>query len=190
MPMLDALGTMPELGGVQIFTIAALVASLFLLWAVKANDRVARAMRLKDEGWGRVELLLSRRLELVPDLVETVGAYADAGGDAFKSAASAVRSIRNADGPEERIAAERELTEAMVGLMALSDVRPGLAEDARFEEIAGDVAAISADIELAGKYYDGAVHTYNKAIRRIPDRLIARPLGYRRAPFFLGDGVI
>jgi LemA protein len=85
---------------------------------------------------------------------------------------------------EARAATERQIT-AMIGkVMAVAEAYPDLKASANFQSLQNDLSATEDQIQLARRYYNGAVRDYNVMIEQVPSNLIANGFNFKKAEFF------
>jgi LemA protein len=127
---------------------------------------------------------LRRRTDLVPNLVDTVKAYAAHERNLFEEVTARRASSIAADNVRGQEAAERALKGALGKLFALAEAYPQLKADQNFRKLQDQLAEIEDQLQMARRYYNGTVRDLNIKIQSFPDVLVARPFGFREAPFF------
>jgi LemA protein len=167
-------------GGAIVATAVVLVLLLF--------NRLIRARNRTSAAWGDVDAELRRRADLVPELNETVAAYAKHERSLIE-AASEARSAAVSSRPDLRSSEERQLGAAIGGVVAIAEAYPELKASERFGQLAQQLSKSEDRIALARMVYNDTVQTYNAAIEQLPARLFAGALGFhRRALFDRADG--
>jgi LemA protein len=149
-------------------------------------NRLVRLRIATANAWADVDVQLKRRYDLIPNLVETVKAYAAheretlegvtrARHDAMAAAAAA---------PAERAGAESALTEALRGLNVRMEAYPELHAARNFLDLQRTLSSIEHDIQSARRYYNATVRELNTGVEQFPAVLVAAPLGFRAGQFF------
>jgi len=136
------------------------------------------------EGWSGIDVQLRRRTDLVPNLVETVKGYAAHERGLFEEIARERAQSIAADNVAGQEAAERALRGSLGRLMAVAEAYPDLKANQNFLELQQQLAEIEDQLQMARRYYNGAVRNLNIGIQSFPGVLLARPLGFREEPFF------
>ena len=162
------------------------------LWAVFAFNGLVRRRNLVAEAWSGIEAQLKRRADLIPNLVETVKGYAthERGTlDELTRLRGAVHGGSATSPPSSgevaSVAATERQMAAMIGrVMAVAEAYPDLKASANFHALQRDLADVEDEIQLARRYYNGAVRDYNVMIEQVPSNLIASGFGFRKADFF------
>jgi LemA protein len=157
------------------------------LYAIVEFNRLIRARNLVREGFSGIDVQLRRRSDLIPNLVETVKAYAAHERTLFEEIASRRTSAMNASGVAGKAAAEQELQGSLRRLFAVAEGYPQLKASANFLALQGQIAELEDQLQMARRYYNGTVRDFNIAIQSFPDVLLARLAGFHDEPFFQTD---
>ncbi|MFF0722427.1 LemA family protein [Micromonospora sp. NPDC003816] len=174
--------------------VASLVGGLFCLLVVAvlggatvAYNRLVRRRNQVRASWAQIDVQLSRRHDLIPNLVETVKGYAAHERDAL-TAVSAARSgalaAATTPGLAGRAGAETVLTEAVGRLLALAEAYPDLRADRNFAALQTELSRTEDRIAYARQFYNSAVQTYNTTVESVPTNLVARVAGFRTRDYF------
>lgn len=164
--------------------IAAVLLAGLALYAVVVFNRLVRHRNLVREGWSGIDVQLRRRGDLVPNLVAAVKAYAAHERGLLEDVIAKRASSIAAAGVPSQERAERELEGALGRLIALAEAYPQLKADGNFRTLQEQLAEIEDQLQMARRYYNGAVRDLNIRIQSVPDVLVARPFGFREEPFF------
>jgi LemA protein len=139
------------------------------------------------EGWSGIDVQLRRRADLIPNLVETVRAYAAHERGVIDDVTAQRGSIFAAGDMTTRAQADRAMQGSLGRLLAVAEAYPQLKADQNFLALHGQLAEIEDQLQMARRYYNGTVRDFNISIQSFPDVLIARALGYREEHFFETD---
>jgi LemA protein len=168
------------------YLVAAIVIAV-LIWGVVVFNRLVRERNLVREGWSGIDVQLRRRTDLVPALVATVKGYAAHERKLFEDIAAIRSASLGAANVRTQENAERQLEGALSRLIALQEAYPNLKADQNFLKLQEQLAEIEDHLQMARRYYNGAVRNLNILIQSFPNVLIARPLGFKEAEFFEDD---
>jgi LemA protein len=163
--------------------VGALVA-LVVLWAILAYNSFVAARQKVDEGWSGIDVQLRRRHDLVPNLVETVRAYAEHERATLTAVTEARARAMAAHGPAEAQPAESRLTAALDGVRALGEAYPELRASENFLRLQGELSEIEDEIQAARRIFNSNVQAYNTRIQVFPNLLVARPFDFTPREFF------
>ena len=118
---------------------------------------------------------LTRRAELVPNLVEVVKGYQVHEQATLEAVTRARAAARAAEGPAEAGEAERVLSGSVGSLLAVSEAYPELKADESFLQLQTELATLEEDISFARRYYNAVVRRFNTTQQTFPIVLLARP---------------
>ena len=166
----------------QWVVLAAVV--LVLGWLVATYNGLVALRQRVAQAFGDVDVQLKQRHDLIPNLVETVKAYAGHERATLDAVVQARNAAVSAQGPNQQAASEGVLQGALGRLVGLSEAYPDLKANANFQALQGDLADIENKLAAARRFFNNAVAEYNAAIGAIPAALFAGPLGFRPHTFF------
>ncbi len=158
--------------------IGLVVLGLFFLLVAPYNSLVSLEEQVR-QARADVEVALQRRLELIPNLVETVKGYAAHERTTLKEVVEARAKVATAPTLEQKLAANDALTRALSRLMVVVERYPELKASANFRALQDQLEGTENRIAVARTRYNRAVRAYNTAIRRFPTIIIARLLGFK-----------
>jgi len=156
------------------------------LWAILTYNGLVSRRAMVAEGWSGIDAQLKRRADLIPNLVETVKGYATHERTTFDELAR-LRAQGGSTDPAQRAASEQAITAAIGKIMAVAEAYPELKASANFQSLQNDLADIEDQIQLARRYYNGAVRNFNVSVQQFPSNLIAGATGFTSAQFFQLD---
>lgn len=164
--------------------VLAVVAVLVVFTVVVYNGLVRKRNEV-DNAWSQIDVQLKRRLDLIPNLVETVKGYATHEREALEAVVTA-RSHAMAAGatPHEQAQVDNEITGALRQLFALAEAYPDLKANQGFVSLQEELANSESRIAYARQFYGDAVEAYNNAIQAIPGVLVAKLFGFGEREYF------
>lgn len=130
--------------------------------------------------WAQVDVVIQRRADLIPNLVNTVKGYAAHEETVFDSVTKAREALIGAQTPEGRVAANAQLDGALGRLLAVVENYPNLKANENFLELQDELAGTENRIAVERRRYDETVRTYNTYIALFPNNLIAGMAGFQR----------
>jgi LemA protein len=164
------------------------VAVLLVLFFVFGYNRLVRLRNEVNTGWSNIDVQLQRRADLIPNLVETVRAYAAHERAVFDEVTRARAALQHAGSPGSAAEANEGLTAALGRLFAVAEAYPELKASENFLQLQEDLTDTEDKISAARRYYNATVNAYNTGIQTIPWVLVARPLGFHEREFFSARG--
>jgi LemA protein len=120
------------------------------------------------KSWAQVESQLQRRLDLIPNLVETVKGYAAHEETVLTEVTKARASVAGAGSPADKMAANNQLTSALSRLMVVVEKYPDLKANQNFLALQDELAGTENRISVARQRYNEAVEIFNATLRKIP----------------------
>ncbi len=166
------------------FLVFLALAAAILLWAILLYNSLVRMRSMVQEAWSGIDVQLKRRTDLIPNLVSTVKGYAEHEKGTLEEVIRLRGVAQNAQGVGETAQAQGLLGAALGKLFALAESYPDLKANANFAQLQASLGEIEEQIQLARRYYNGAVRNLNIAVESFPSNLIAGRFGFEKAEFF------
>jgi LemA protein len=162
------------------------VGVLLLVWLVVSYNRFVRQRTLVDESWGGIDVELSRRHDLIPNLVETVRGYAAHERETLELLvrARADATAHRDERPHSRQPYEEGVTRALHSVLARVEAYPELQASSSFLSLQRELTLTEDRIAAARRFYNGNVRSYNTRVRTVPSNLVAAMFGFRPRDFF------
>lgn len=161
---------------------------VFVLWIIMIYNGLVAMRQRVGQSFSDIDVQLKQRLDLIPNLVETVKGYAahERGTlEAVVQARNAAITARSqGTGSDQQIAAENQLSGALRQLFALSEAYPDLKANQNFQQLQGEISDIENKIAAARRFFNNSVQEYNTGIQQFPAALFAGSLGFREKTFF------
>jgi LemA protein len=163
----------------------ALVVLVVILLAVGGmyvsakNQMVSKNEAVKSQ-WAQVDVVLQRRADLIPNLVETVKGFAAQEQQVFGQIAAARSALIGARTPQERIAANNQLDSALARLLVVVENYPQLRSNENFLRLQDELAGTENRIAVERKRYNDLIQDYNTFIQTFPNSLFASFAGFTR----------
>lgn len=170
--------------GLVVVGVIVLVALIVIFWAIGLYNRLVRLREGVRAAWSHIEVLLKRRHDLIPNLVETVKGYAGHESETLEAVIAARNGAVSARGVENQARAEGELTQALGRLFAVSEAYPDLKANQNFMQLQGELTDTENGIASQRQGYNNVVREYNETLQSFPANLVAGPLGFTKENFF------
>jgi LemA protein len=163
------------------------VLGLALLWSAFSFNRFVRMRNLVRAAWADVDVQLTRRHDLVPNLVAAVQGYAGHERSTLESVTELRARAADTAGPERLGELEASLEQGIARLLALQEAYPDLKASESFARLHRDLVDVEDHLQFARRFYNGAVRDYNTVLERVPDLVIGRAFGFERSEFFQAE---
>lgn len=157
---------------IVLIVLVVLVIALVIALVVMYNNFVQLRNRV-DNAWAQVDVQLQRRLDLIPNLVETVKGYATHENATLTQVTEARSAVANAGSPLARMQADSVLTNALKSLFAVAEAYPDLKANTNFQQLQTELSAAEDKISYMRQSYNDVVMRYNNAIQTFPGVLVA-----------------
>jgi LemA protein len=162
---------------------------LMALWGVTSYNRLIKLRNLVQEAWRQVDVELTRRHDLIPNLVEAVKGYAAHERGTLEDVMAA-RSAAMSGGqtPADLAQNENVLTQALGRLFALAEAYPDLKANQNFLALQQELASTEDRIAAGRRYYNANVRELNTKVESVPSNIIAGLAHIGRAEYFEAEG--
>ncbi|HEY7858310.1 MAG TPA: LemA family protein [Candidatus Nanopelagicales bacterium] len=167
--------------------IAIIVVVLLIGFAVVGFNKLRTADVAAQEALGGIDVQLTRRADLVPNLVETVKGYAAHEKGVFEDVTNARAGLTQAAASgtvEQKAAAEATMDKALLNVMAVAENYPDLKASTNFLDLQKQLADTENQLAFARQYYNDAVATLNKIVVTLPWLLFAGIAGVAKRAFY------
>lgn len=164
--------------------IAIIILAILVIAIVWLYNSLVRAKVRTNEAWSDITVQLKRRLDLIPNLVNTVQGYASHEKEVFNEVTNARSQAMQAEGVKETEQAENQFEGALKSLFAVAEDYPDLKADQNFRELQQELVDTEDKIQAARRFYNGAVRDLNIKIQTFPANLVAGLLGFQKREFF------
>lgn len=147
---------------------------------VSAKNQMVTKNETVKSAWAQVDVVLQRRTDLIPNLVETVKGIAQQEKDVFGAIANARAAMMGARNPQEKIAASNQLDSALGRLFVIVENYPQLRSSENFLRLQDELAGTENRIAVERKRYNDSIQDYNTFIGQFPNSLFAGFAGFTR----------
>jgi len=163
---------------IVVIVLVVLVLLVFGQYVAVRNNLVQKNEAVKA-AWSQVDVVLQRRADLIPNLVETVKGYARQEQVVFGEIAVARSALLSAKAPADKIAANGQLDGALGRLLAIVENYPQLKSNENFLRLQDELAGTENRIAVERKRYNDTLQDYNTYVQRFPNNLFAAQAGFK-----------
>jgi len=147
---------------------------------IRQNEQINNA-------WAQVKVVLQRRADLIPNLVETVKGYASHEKEVFESVAEARSKLAGAATPAEAANANAGLSSALGRLLAIAENYPDLKANENFIRLQDELAGTENRVAVERRAYNETVRAYNAYIKTFPNNILAGMFNFKEREYFEAD---
>jgi LemA protein len=168
--------------------VLAIVVVLLIVYLIAAYNGLIRRRNQIENAWSQIDVQLKRRLDLIPNLVETVKGYAAHERETLDAVIQARNSAIAAPAtPHDQAAADNQLTGALRQVFALGEAYPDLKANQNFLALQEELTATEGRVAYARQFYNDSVLDYNNKLQQFPTMIYARMLKFEPREYFEAD---
>lgn len=168
--------------GIGLVSLAIVI--ILGMYTMSVYNRLVRLRNLVQEAWSSIDVMLKKRHDLIPNLIETVKGYATHEKETLENVTRARTQALSATTVEMKETAEKNLSQAMMNLFAVAEQYPDLKANTNFQQLQSELSAVESDIEKSRRYYNGTVRENNTAVESFPSNVVAGMFSFKKSPFF------
>ena len=168
---------------IALIVVLAIIVLVVIIAIGVYNTLVVKRNRVKN-GWSQIDVQLKRRIDLIPNLVETVKGYAAHEKAIFERIAEARSLAINAKGPAEAATANNQLTDTLKTLFAVVENYPNLKANENFLKLQEELSGTENKIAFSRQFYNDVVMDYNNSTELFPSSVFAGMFGFKQAEFY------
>ena len=156
------------------------------LFLIVIYNRLVSLRQVTGQAWSDISVQLKQRHDLVPNLVETVKGYAKHEREVFDQVTELRTRAQNvpAGDVEGRAKAEAALSVGLGRLLAVAEAYPDLKASTNFVELQKELGNLESEIQMARRYYNGAVRNLNTMVESFPSNLVANQFRFEKRQYF------
>jgi len=147
---------------------------------VSSRNHMVTLNETIKSNWAQVDVVLQRRADLIPNLVETVKGFAAHEEIVYGDIAKARSALMNAQTPQDKIAANGQLDGALSRLLVIVENYPQLKSNENFLRLQDELAGTENRIAVERKRYNDSIQAYNTYIGQFPNSIFASWAGFKR----------
>ena len=163
---------------IVIVVLGLILLAFFGQYVSVRNTLVTKNEAVKST-WSQVDVVLQRRADLIPNLVQTVKGYAQQEQTVFGEIAKARSTLLSAASPQDKIAANRQLDGALGRLLAIVENYPQLKSNENFLRLQDELAGTENRIAVERKRYNDTLQDYNTYVQQFPHNIFAGWAGFK-----------
>lgn len=172
-----------SVGKIVTVSILSILATL-VLWTISGYNGLVKKQEAVTQQRSNIETQLQRRLDLIPNLVNTVKGYTDHEAEVMKQVSDARARLAGAKDMQEKAAADSEVSGALSRLLVVAENYPDLKASQEFVQLSDELAGTENRIAVARKDYNASAQDYNKSIKTFPNVIVSNMFGFSTVEYF------
>lgn len=164
--------------------IIVIVVLVLILWLAGGYNSLVKLRNMVRDQWSQIDVLLKRRTDLIPNMVETVKGYASHEKETLDAVISARNKAVSATTTKEEMEANGELSNALGRLLSITEAYPDLKANTNFMDLQSQLKETEDKISYARQFYNDTVLKYNNKCEMIPSSIVASLFHFEKAEFF------
>ena len=166
----------------SIIVISIIVIVILYIWSVY-NNLARGKVRIKDAFSG-IDVQLKRRVDLIPNLVETVKGYAKHEKELLENVTKARTSLMKADSLAQKAASNNVLSDTLKSLFAVAENYPDLKANQNFAKLQEELSDTENKIAYSRQFYNSNVRDFNTTLATFPSGFFGRMFSFKEEEFF------
>ena len=167
-----------------VLIVVIVIVVVLVIAAIALYNNLVKLRNMVDNAWAQIDVQLQRRLDLIPNLVETVKGYASHERGTLDEVTEARAAVVNAGTPAGKMEADNMLTGALKSLFAVAEAYPDLKANVNFQQLQAELSSTEDKISYMRQSYNDTVMKFNTAIQTFPAVLFAGMMGFKQRDSF------
>jgi len=155
---------------------------IIIVFVVLYNGFISKRNRV-EEAFSGIDIILKKRFDLIPNLIEAVKGYMSHEKETFNSIVNLRNQALSTNNGDEKLKLDQQLNNAVGAVFALAESYPDLKANTNFLSLQSDLREIETEIERSKRYFNGTIREYNIAVESFPGNLIAGIFGFPKKDF-------
>jgi len=164
--------------------IGIVLLATLVIWVVWTYNLLVRYRYLVREAWSGIDVQLKRRADLIPNLLEAVKGYKQFEAKTLEEITALRSKTIASEGIQNKTDSENAVSRSLKSIFAVVEAYPDLKTSKSFLDLHKNLVEIEDQLQMARRYYNGAVRNYNILSQIFPSSLIANLCRFDKAEFF------
>lgn len=160
------------------------ISALIILYAIAIYNGLTKLRILFENAWSDVDVILKKRHDLIPNIINTVKGYAGHEKETLEKVIQARNQAVNASSKSDQIQAESAISSFLPSIFALAENYPDLKANTNFLNLQSTLEKIENELSQSRRYYNAVIRDYNTKREMFPGNIFAGMFNFEEAPFF------
>ena len=165
--------------------VLVIIVILLLVCIISIYNRLVSSKLKVDNAWSQIDVVLQRRFDLIPNLVETVKGYMRHESETFEKISALRTSWSNSSTIAEKAKLDNELSSTLKTIMAVSESYPDLKANTNFLELSNELSNTEDKITFSRQFYNDTVTKYNTQLELFPSNIVAGMFNFKPRELFV-----
>ena len=165
--------------------VLVIIVILLLVCIISIYNRLVSSRLKVDNAWSQIDVVLQRRFDLIPNLVETVKGYMRHESETFEKISALRTSWSNSSSIAEKAKLDNELSSTLKTIMAVSESYPDLKANTNFLELSNELSNTEDKITFSRQFYNDTVTKYNTQLELFPSNIVAGMFNFKPRELFV-----
>ena len=165
--------------------VLVIIVILLLVCIISIYNRLVSSRLKVDNAWSQIDVVLQRRFDLIPNLVETVKGYMRHESETFEKISALRTSWSNSSTIAEKAKLDNELSSTLKTIMAVSESYPDLKANTNFLELSNELSNTEDKITFSRQFYNDTVTKYNTQLELFPSNIVAGMFNFKPRELFV-----
>lgn len=166
------------------YVIIIVVLVIIVFWLVGLYNKLVKLRNNRENSFADIDVQLKQRHDLIPQLVESVKGYMKHESGVLTEITNARSNAMNASTIGDKIAAENQLSNAMMGFQVAVEAYPDLKANQNFMNLQEEISDIENKLAASRRYFNSATKEYNNAVEVFPSNVVAGMFSFNREVMF------
>ncbi|MCH8535398.1 MAG: LemA family protein [Flavobacteriaceae bacterium] len=165
--------------------IPLLILIFVLIWGLSVYNQLVNLRNLAKNAFSNIDVMLKKRYDLIPQLVQTVKAYMTYEKEILENITTLRnQAIAHDNSENQKVQINNQLSDAIGNLMLSVEAYPELKASKNFLHLQRSIAEVEEQLSASRRSYNMAITQLNTKTESIPSNLIANWFGFERKPLF------
>ncbi|EJN94966.1 LemA family protein [Streptococcus ratti] len=167
----------------MLIWIILIIIALLIVWVIVSYNTLIKSRMQTQEAWSQIDVQLKRRNDLIPNLLETVKAYANYEQSTLEKVTELRSKISNASTPNEAMQASDALGKQMASILAVAENYPDLKANQNFMKLQDELTNTENKISYSRQLFNSTTANYNVKLETFPSNVIAGLFNFKASEF-------
>jgi LemA protein len=168
----------------SVLWIVGIILAVIVIAVIALYNSLISLRNQVKNSWAQIDVQLKRRIDLIPNLVETVKGYMKHEKDVFESVTKARTAFMNATTMPEKAKASNMISGTLKSLFAVAENYPTLKANENFMQLQEELSGTESKIAYARQHYNDMVMVFNTKIQTFPNNVFANMLSFKEEAMF------